>query len=117
MKRIETKFEAFVLGFVVGIIVIWAIPGLFFKTHYYKATDDLILENNIIIPKNTEFTLYKDMPEGFKMYAFCVAIESENDFIMKKISSKNGGWINGYPAKPKNLDRTINRNYQVPINK
>lgn len=114
MKRIETKFEAFILGLIVGVIGVWVIPNIFFPTIYYKTTDDLILENNTFIPKNTEFTLYKDMPEGFKMYVFCVAIEPENDFIMKKISSKNGGWINGYPAKPKNFDKTISRNYQAP---
>lgn len=107
MKRIETKFEAFILGFLVSLVFFWFIPKAFFPVQYYQTKEELILDNNIVIPKNTEFTLYQDMPEGYKIYAFSISLDYIDDKVMKKTRVIQGGWIPSYWAIPKNTEKRV----------
>ncbi len=104
MKTLNHNYKYFIIGLICGIFFSHILPYLTKHTHIYNTKRDFILNNNILIPKNTKIIKYREMPEGYCTYILYINLDFSEENMLEETIEK-GDKIFSYWSTSKSLEK------------
>lgn len=104
MKILTHNYNKIIYGFMLGIIFTYLMQYLTKKTHIYNTKRDIVFENNIIIPKNTNIIKHSVMPEGYSTYILYINLDLSEENMLDETIVK-GDKIYSYWSTSKSIEK------------
>lgn len=95
------KILLIIIGTIGGIMLCYFYEFIVYDNYVYKTNSDFLLNNNIVIPKNSYLILHEDMPEGFYRFELCIQLSEKDLNNIEFYNRIKGEWWISY-----NIDQT-----------